>query len=95
MGEEYEKIPERKIKETGKMFKALKGAASAAGPLGMVFQALEVLSPILEAFEPILDAVGALFDIMAANIIPQLIEVMKPFLPFAETLSASKPNFNV
>jgi len=74
-----EDIPKKKdIKGLKDMFKSIKQAGFAAGPLGGVFTAMEILEPLLKPLEVVMRIVGGLFAVMAAEILPPLMEALEP-----------------
>lgn len=80
-----EKLPDKKdlpkkgiIKSLTEMFKSMKDTEDSAGGLGGMFSALELLAPILEPFQIILEIIGMLFSVMAAEILPPLMEALEP-----------------
>ena len=81
-GKELDKIPEKKIKETGKMFKAIGKVAAMAGPYGAaisgVMSVLEPLLPLFQAFEPILTIFNAMFTAFAGALTAELIPALQP-----------------
>lgn len=77
--EEVKEIPSKKrIKGLTNMFKTIKGAGLSAGPLGAVFKVLSSLEPLLKPLEVVMKIVGALFAVMAAEILPPLMTALQP-----------------
>lgn len=81
-------IPPMKMKETGKMFKAVKGAAksgvggitSMMGSLGAFSVSMGALDAILKPLEPILKVVGSLFEMMGGAIMKSIMPGLQPLL---------------
>ena len=73
---------EKTIKGLTAMFKEIKKSSPAAGPLAGVFGALEMLEPLLMPLQVILEIVGALFEVMAGEILPPLMEALQPVFDF-------------
>lgn len=90
-------LPKKKtIKGLKDMFKAMKGSESATGGLSLMFSALELLEPILMPLQVILEIIGALFAVMAGEILPPLMEALEPLfdmlldlMPFFKDLGAA------
>lgn len=79
MSKEEGDIPEeKKTKGLTKMFKSIKDAYHSASPLGGVFNALTLLGPLLKPLEIIMRIVGSLFAVMAAEILPPLLDALEP-----------------
>lgn len=74
-----ENLPKKKtVDGLTKMYKEMKGTESATFALGGVFSALGFLEPLMKPLEVILTIVGSLFKVMAAEILPPVMDALQP-----------------